>query len=630
MSNQITQLKDKLQSNLSDKEKTDVLNELATELKFINPKEALDFAKEALLLAIEIDYLRGIAYARLYLAINRFFLSKVEKILENLLEALDYFKNHPEEPGYAIALNYTGNVYESYGQYEKAMEYGQASLKTAEKYDRKETIGDARSTIGIIYSRLSDYDKAIDSFKQALKIREELKNEKAVASSINWIARTYTLAKNYSEALKYYQKSIELRKKTKNPALPWSYLGIASLYEQMNEQAKAIEYYSLSLALNEQNDEKRCNLHCYLGLGKVHTANDNTAKASEYLKTALNIAESLKAKPIIYEIYLLLAENAEKDRNLEVALKYYRLHQQSKEEVLNSEMLNKLKYQQINYETEKSRQEAEIYQLRNVELKQAFEQIERKNREITDSIEYASRIQNALLPLKSRMDELLDDYFVLFKPRNIVSGDFYWVKKVNDYIIFVAADCTGHGVPGAFMSMLGIAFLNEIVNKREITQTNQVLNELRIQVKEALKQTGKKGELYDGMDISICALNTKKNILQYAGAMNSLYLVREGELRQVAADRMPIAYYQKEKPSFTNHELQLKKGDAFYIFSDGFVDQFGGKKGFKYKTSNFQKKLMEIHLEPMCMQKELLEKELSEWMTGWEQTDDILVVGVRV
>ena len=174
-----------------------------------------------------------------------------------------------------------------------------------------------------------------------------------------------------------------------------------------------------------------------------------------------------------------------------------------------------------------------------------------------------------------------------------------------------------------------MSFLNQIVQKREITQANQVLNKLRKQIKQALRQTGKKGEADDGMDIALCALNTKTNILQYQGANNSLYLIQNSEFTEIKADRMPIGYYPNEKPSFTNHEIQLNDDDIFYLFSDGFVDQFGGKKGFKYKAPNFQKTLIENHNKPMIIQKQLLEEELKIWMQGYNQIDDILVMGVR-
>ncbi|MEN8123139.1 MAG: two-component regulator propeller domain-containing protein, partial [Bacteroidota bacterium] len=279
--------------------------------------------------------------------------------------------------------------------------------------------------------------------------------------------------------------------------------------------------------------------------------------------------------------------------------------------------------------TEVECQKEELQQ-QNEEISSQRDQLDLHHKSLEDSILYAKRIQSAVLPPEAYINEILPENFILFKPRDKVSGDFYWIKLINSYIVIAAVDCTGHGVPGAIMSMLGMSFLNEIVQKRKITQANHVLNELRKQIKQALRQTGKKGEADDGMDMALCAFDTKTNILQYSGANNPLYLIQDGELKEFKADKMPIGYYPNEKPSFTNHEIQLSDGDIFYLFSDGFMDQFGGKKGFKFRASNFQKILVENHNKPMVIQKELLEQELKTWMKGYEQTDDILVMGVRV
>jgi len=290
----------------------------------------------------------------------------------------------------------------------------------------------------------------------------------------------------------------------------------------------------------------------------------------------------------------------------------------------------KLLKQKVKERTEEVESQKEELLQQNEEITSQRDQIDLQHQAITDSILYAKRIQTAVLPSQVYIDEILPENFILFKPRDKVSGDFYWIRQINHYKIIAVADCTGHGVPGAIMSMLGISFLNEIVRKREIIQPAEVLNQLRKQIKQALRQTGKKGETSDGMDMALCAFDVKTNRLQYSGANNSLYLIQNGELTEIKADRMPIGYYPNEKPSFTNHEIQLKDGDIFYLFSDGFMDQFGGKKGFKYKVNNFQKLLSETHQKPMLIQKELLEQELENWMKGYEQTDDILVMGVRV
>jgi serine phosphatase RsbU (regulator of sigma subunit) len=201
-------------------------------------------------------------------------------------------------------------------------------------------------------------------------------------------------------------------------------------------------------------------------------------------------------------------------------------------------------------------------------------------------------------------------------------------------VVLVAADCTGHGVPGAFMSMLGISYLTEIVQRREITQANQVLNELRKQIKYSLRQHGERDEAKDGIDLALCVLDLKNNMMQYSGANNPLYLIRdvdgEPELKEYKANRMPLGYYQGKDSAFTNHDIELEQGDTFYLFSDGFIDQKGGKDNKRYMSKGFKSLLLEIQDQSMQDQKGILDKTLTDWMGSNSQTDDILVIGVRV
>ncbi|NOQ23806.1 MAG: SpoIIE family protein phosphatase [Bacteroidales bacterium] len=276
----------------------------------------------------------------------------------------------------------------------------------------------------------------------------------------------------------------------------------------------------------------------------------------------------------------------------------------------------------------KERTEEVVKQKDELEIQR--DEIADKNRSITDSIEYASRIQKAILPSNEFAKEILPEHFILFRPRDIVSGDFYWMTKKDNLIVIIAADCTGHGVPGAFMSMLGVSFLNEIVNRHEVTSASVILNSLRKDIKKTLGQEGKEGEAKDGMDIALCIVDLEKMKMQYAGAYNPLYLFRNNEFIEVKADRMPIGIWVKEKESFTNNEIDLQKGDVFYIFSDGYQDQFGGEDGQKFKTKNYKKFLLDIHQKPMAEQREILDTRIDEWRGKWEQIDDIIIVGVRV
>lgn len=258
------------------------------------------------------------------------------------------------------------------------------------------------------------------------------------------------------------------------------------------------------------------------------------------------------------------------------------------------------------------------------------EMIEEKNRNITDSIQYAQRIQEAILPPIEQIKEVVDDYFILYRPRDIVSGDYYWIAQRDSITIIVAADCTGHGVPGAFMSMLGIAFLNEIVNKEGITESNKILDRLREQIVLQLHQTGADGESKDGMDVSLYVINHDTMKLSFSGAYNPLYIIRNNELSQLKADRMPIGYYLKMDTPFSIEEYDLQKGDCLYNSSDGYPDQFGGDKGRKFMTKNFKALLLDIHKKPMAEQRDILDKRIDEWRGDIEQIDDIIVIGVKI
>jgi len=301
----------------------------------------------------------------------------------------------------------------------------------------------------------------------------------------------------------------------------------------------------------------------------------------------------------------------------------------------------------------------EIVNQQNEEISQTLEivnhqkdVIEKSHKNITASITYAKRIQTAVLPSLDVVTMLLPEHFILFKPRDIVSGDFYFIKQIKNYTLIAAADCTGHGVPGAFMSMLGVALLNEIVRNTEITSSAEVLNELRKQIKFSLQQTGQQGEQQDGMDIAFCSINIETLEMNFAGAFNPCLIFRKidnGQLTMdnelinkekelsivnyqlsiLEADRMPVGIHLKEKP-FTELTFQLQTGDVFYIFSDGYESQFGGVKPETMKSKRFKEFLTRINHLPMNEQKEMLEKRFDKWRGNNAQTDDVLVMGVKI
>lgn len=257
-------------------------------------------------------------------------------------------------------------------------------------------------------------------------------------------------------------------------------------------------------------------------------------------------------------------------------------------------------------------------------------EIEQQRINITDSIHYASRIQNALMLQSEELDKLMPSHFVLNKPKDIVSGDYYWVSKRSDMLIVAVADCTGHGVPGAFMSILGLNFLNEIVNHPDTLRANDILNKLREKTIKALGQTGQRDEAREGMEMALCVVDYKRRMIQFSGAFRPMYLISEGELSVVNGDRMPIGIYEEEKRSFSNKEVPFRENDIIYLFTDGYVDQIGGLERKTFKSVRFRKLLKEICHRPMNEQKSILREEHEIWRAGQEQIDDILILGVKL
>jgi serine phosphatase RsbU (regulator of sigma subunit) len=250
--------------------------------------------------------------------------------------------------------------------------------------------------------------------------------------------------------------------------------------------------------------------------------------------------------------------------------------------------------------------------------------------QILDSIRYAERIQSAILPPIEHLADYFTSHFILFHPRDIVSGDYYWTIKKDHKVMIAVADCTGHGVPGAFLSMLGISSMNEIVNRSGAIRASEILEELRQFVIKSLHQTGTKGEAQDGIEIALCVIDTRKRSLEYAGANRPLYLIRNNKLQHYRGDRMPIGIYEQELLPFTNHEIDLELGDSLYLFSDGYVDQLGGPSRKTFRSRYFRQVLLDIQEHPMEEQKRILVDKLNDWKGEVEQIDDILVMGIRV
>jgi serine phosphatase RsbU (regulator of sigma subunit) len=605
----------------------DAVNDSLWQSRFDNSVKMANDALNILKKAEKAGYLRGIAYANLNVAAGNFLQSKSDIALKHLTESFQWFENNKKEKGYVRALLLKGNIFESFGDYEKTLNFWLEAYKTSVEISDIESEGESCSQLGLIYSRLCNFHKALEYFNKGLKIREELGDENAAASSLNRIGMVLRQTKKYKESLEYYFRSLEIRKKNKQvSAIPWTLLGIANTYEDMKKYPEALDYYEKGMS----GGDKRCIMQCMMGAGRIYSRTGDASHAEKRLEQSLLMAQELNSMVLIAEAHSALADHYELFKKPDRALKSFKQYLKARDTFQSNEVQSKLSNIEVAHAIEKSEQEKEIFRLRHVELKSAYDIIEEKNIDITASINYASRIQRAMLPGVADIKGLSSKCFILYLPKDIVSGDFYWFSEINVKLVLVAGDCTGHGVPGALMSMLGISFLEEIVNEREISDSGQILNELRKEVQRALHQKGAREEAKDGMDIALCVIDRSKKMIQYSGAYNSLYMIRKGELNEYTADRMPIGIFDLSDKSFTSQDISYFPGDVIYMFSDGYADQFGGPNSKKFKYSALKELLLKIHTLPLKEQKKILESEFFKWKGDNPQTDDVLVIGMKL
>ena len=594
------------------------INELYSQswdLRYKDSKKGIDICNEAFRLAVQLGKPTLIMQTRLLKTIYNFLKkSNTEKIENELLSLKKFFDENYDSKNSIIAIDYLSRLYDGYGWYEKAIELAQKALKKIQFLNLPDIQSEIISTLANIYRRVGDYNNALNLYQNALVLREKSNDKFAQASTLNLIARTYSEIKEMDKSHQYYQNALLLRREINDSAICFTYIGLASNYELDYNLAEAEQMYLKCLESNKQfSNDKVCNFLGFSGLGNVFTKSKKYEKAVEMLHIALEYAIETNILPNISKTHLLLSQVCEKMNNMDEALEHLKKYAAISEEISGNQ----------------------ISQLKNVELKLKFEELEHRNRNIIESIEYAKKIQTAMLPSEDLVSQMFPESFILFKPRNIVSGDFYWLGKLDNKIIVCAADCAGHGVPGAFMSMLGITFLNDIINKEKIIKADIILNKLRDKVIIALNQNEEKTLIGDSMDLALCVFDPDHDKLQFSGAKNSLLLIRNKQLTEYRGDKMTIGINWMEG-DFTAHEIDIQKNDALYLFSDGYGDQMGGEKGKKFLSKNLKELLLEIHHLDSKTQKQILDSNIEKWKSHlnkmnepFEQTDDILVFGIK-
>jgi serine phosphatase RsbU (regulator of sigma subunit)/Tfp pilus assembly protein PilF len=541
----------------------------------------------------------------------------------------------------AYIYSLIGNEYFNFGKVREALKYDSISLRISKEIGDSVGISRLYNNIGARHYALGNYEQALLNFNESLRIREKQNDLKGLHSTLANIGTTLILLKREKEGYEKLNASLLLAQKSGDKILEWSSLyqigNSAYLYSKDFSKAELYNLKGLELARQMGFPEQiRSSAKSLLEIFKF-TGDYKKALEMQSLymvmRDSLNNIQTRKAalnSQLKYEYEIKAAADSVRlaaDKQLSTAMleqektKSYALYGGIILTALfGGFMFNRYK---------KTNKQRLIIEQQEKETKYQKSLVDNKNREILDSINYAKRLQDAILPSDKMWKASLPDSFILYKPKDIVAGDFYWMEVNSDVIFFAAADCTGHGVPGAMVSVVCSNALNRTVKEFNITEPGKILDKVRELVIETFEKSG--SDVKDGMDISLCALNIKSGELKWSGANNPLWLVRQGvkKIEELKADKQPIGKYTNESP-FTTHHTLLKPGDSIYIFTDGYPDQFGGPKGKKFKSSKMKEWLLDHSEKNMQDQLHLMGKTFEDWKANHDQVDDVCVIGVRI
>jgi serine phosphatase RsbU (regulator of sigma subunit) len=513
------------------------------------------------------------------------------------------------------------------GDYKSALNYLFQCLELVDDIKSgKNQRAEILQNIGIAYSKMDSLNEAINFYGESLQIFIEMNNMVNTAISYNNIGVLYERQENLDSTLHYYAKALEMFEKLDYKlGVSITLSNIGFIHRKRNEFDSALAYTHKSLDISKQIDLNNQILSSYNELALVYSGKGDYEKAFHYSDSAYYLNDSINSQEQNEYIAELETIYETEKKEQQIALQQTELNHKSRQNISLMFILLLTAGLTV-YVFISNRQRRK----RNKLLSEKNILLEQRNRQITSCITYASFIQKTILTDADLFKTIFPEYFILFKPKDIVSGDFYWLQKRKDQIIIAVADCTGHGVPGAFMSMLGITFLREVIDVYKITQPDQILNILRDKVVEALHQNESSSKSRDGMDLAICVINTSTQTINYSGAYLPMMLYSKERLTAFKPNKMPIGFQKARKGSFTSKSVNYNRGDRIFLFTDGYADQFGGKDSKKYSRQKFIDSLEEIQKYAMEAQATELEKRFNAWKGEWEQIDDVTVVGIEL
>lgn len=603
---------------------------------------SLSLYLKALKISKEINYDVGLFKCYANIGANYHYTSEYALAIEYYTKSIPFMEKLNDSIALSIISSNLAALYQVIEDYSTAKEFCTKALLYTNKED-KWGRAQAFTNLGKNFHLLKDENKAIDYYKQALELGEYIDDKVTIVNN------HYNIGDSYNN-LGFFRKGVNEMEIALNIAEENAMLneiaqitcGLAQKYVKNGIYKKAKTYAARSLEVSEQIKIDNLKANAFQVYSEIEYALGNYKSSADYLKKYSAIHDSIKSQDYIDQMSKLQNKYEIEKQNQHIEM------------LIQDSLLNNIKLEKKDIQIKKKKTETNfllvigvlllmgvvlvvyfLLQYRKVnrvvvEEKNKVENqkkiIEIKNRDITDSIQYAKRIQKVILPNDEKFNELFDKSFIYYNPKDIVAGDFYWLEKTKDATLFAVADCTGHGVPGAFVSVMCHNALNRSVRQYGKTIPGEVLDVTKSIIVQEFSSSNI--EVNDGMDISLCSID-KNKILKFSGANNPLWIVRDSEIIIVKGDKQPIGNYVKDEP-FKTHTIELISGDCIYIFSDGFVDQFGGDNNKKFKSSNFKKLILSVQNKPMNSQKELFSKAFESWKGSYEQMDDVCLLGVKI
>jgi serine phosphatase RsbU (regulator of sigma subunit) len=626
----------------------------AQKLAKTNYDSSLTITKQVIILSKQQNKLYELALAYKLVGYCHYFKSNYPLALEYYQKAEKIAEQNQYKDVLLSLHNYLGTFYKKQNHLKEALSEFKKGELVSEELKDSVNIASFKNDIGLVYELENKLPEAITHFKESLALYKHLANKTGMSYSLDYLGEAYALQGKFDEALKICKQALEIRKTLQEySSISINLNNIGEIYILQKKFNDALPYLFESEKISREIKYGDLQTHTLSLIGQCYYNLKDYKNAYDYYKQSTEIKDSIYNEKNARSITEMEAKYQNEKKQLQIEslnqqneLKATKLSKQKTTIILVllvavlafigvffimiSNRKIKKAHRIIAKQKELVEQQKTIVEQQKHEVETQKELVDEKNKEMLDSIHYAKRIQHAVITSDNYISKHVKEHFILYKPKDIVSGDFYWAHSFDEKFYLAIADCTGHGVPGAFMSLLNISILNEIVIEKKITLPNLILDEARKEIIHALNPEGQEQEVKDGMDCILCCFDMRNNILQYAAANNSFYIVRENNLITCPADKMPVGKSPRDHELFTLQTVELKKGDIVYTLTDGLPDQFGGPKGKKYKYKQLEELLLMNNDKSLEEQKNILTQSFDTWKGNLEQVDDVTLIGIKI